>query len=83
MDKIFNDKIWELLEKETTKISDKALDELNEERIFYFIEYNNVFYTEENRYNPPTNQTWEYLKKLIKRELGLSYYIDYTNELNK
>lgn len=83
MDKIFNDKIWELLEKETTKISDKALDELNEERILYFIEYNNVFYTEENRYNPPTNQTWEYLKKLIKRELGLSYYIDYINELNK
>ena len=83
MDKIFNDKIWELLEKETTKISDKALDELNEERIFYFIEYNNVFYIEENRYNPPTNQTWEYLKKLIKRELGLSYYIDYVNELNK
>ena len=83
MDKIFNDKIWELLEKETTKISDKALDELNEERIFYFIEYNNVFYTEENRYNPPTNQTWEYLKKLIKRELGLSYYIDYITEKNK
>ena len=83
MDKIFNDKIWELLEKETTKISDKALDELNEERILYFIEYNNVFYIEENRYNPPTNQTWEYLKKLIKRELGLSYYIDYITEKNK
>ena len=83
MDKIFNDKIWELLEKETTKISDKALDELNEERILYFIEHNNVFYTEENRYNPPTNQTWEYLKKLIKRELGLSYYIDYITEKNK
>ena len=83
MDKIFNNKIWELLEKETTKIADKALDELNEERIFNFIEYNNVFYIEENRYNPPTNQTWEYLKKLIKRELGLSYYIDYINEKNK
>lgn len=83
MDKIINNKIWEILEKETTKISDKALDELNEERILYFIEYNNVFYIEENRYNPPTNQTWEYLKKLIKRELGLSYYIEYTNELDK
>ena len=54
-----------------------------EERILYFIEYNNVFYIEENRYNPPTNQTWEYLKKLIKRELGLRYYIDYINELDK
>ena len=72
--KTIYDIVKNLLEKETTKISKKALDILDREEIANIVEYNNKFWFESYSFgNNCPNYIYKYLIKFIKRKLHLEY----------
>ena len=68
------EKVFYLLEKETTKISRKAFDILSQESIADIVESDKVFWFESYSYgNACPNYIYDYLVRFIKKKLGLKY----------
>ena len=72
MKNIYND-VMEMLKEEKSKISKKAFDILDEERIAGIIEKDGAFWFEGYQYGDCPKYIYEYLIKFIKRKFNLKY----------
>ena len=69
--------VFEMVEKETTKIGKKTFNVLNEEGIAGIIEDNGTFWFESYSYgNNCPNIVYDYLIRFIKRKFKLRYLYD-------
>ena len=76
MKSIYND-VFRLVEAEKTNISKKAFDVLNTEGIADITENNGVFWFESySMGNSCSLAVYDYLKRFIKRKMGLKYLYD-------
>lgn len=73
MKSIYND-VMEILKDEKTKIAQKAIDILEEEKVAGIIEKDGVFWFESYQFgNNYPKYIYEYLIKFIKRKFNLKY----------
>lgn len=73
-----NSEVFEKLKAENTKIAQKALNEIDEERVFNITVNRGVFWIECNKFNHPTDTVYKYLISYIKRKFNLQYLHELT-----